>query len=891
MRRVTEGEDPFEDWIGGREGFLLGFGQIRFADDDLQQPAPVPAEARADAIADVAAALLAKPPRSVVLVGEEGVGKSVVINSAARRVHEAGWTVFEASSADVLSGTRFIGELEERVRMMLDAAALRPLLWVLPDLHDALSAGAYHERPRGLVDLVLPYLERGSLVMLSEAQPASWAALVQARSRVRSVFHAVRLEPLSADETIALARADLAGLRSSLPDPELREGLELARQYLPGLAPPGNLLRLLRGTVRRLREGGRDTAALHIADLLDTLAEATGLPVDLLDGRRRLDLDQIRSFFEQRVLGQPEAVGYLVERIAMIKAGLTDPTRPQGVFLFAGPTGTGKTELAKTLAQYLFGSAARMIRLDMSEYQTPDSLERLLAGPESQEESGLITSIRKQPFSVLLLDEFEKAHPKIWDVFLQVFDDGRLTDRSGNVADFRHCVVILTSNLGVKAEPGAQIGFAPTAGAFRPEAVERAVRETFRPEFLNRLDRIVVFQPLARDVMRELVEKELKDVMSRRGVRTRPWAVEWDESAIDFLLQQGFTPDLGARPLKRVVEQHVLVPLARAIVEHDVPQGDQFLFVRSRHGRSIEVQFFDPDEPQAVATGAEQPGAEPDGLRAIAYDSTGSPAEVRFLGEAFERLVEVVRARDWHERKAKALARLNLENFWEAPDRFAVLGNAEYMDRIEAGFATAESLRQRLQRSQRIDSGASPQVAQLLAQRLYLLETALDGLQRGTPRDAFLLIRASGGPDTGNQQFVGRLAEMYRAWARRRGMRLEELPNPLDGAHALFAISGFGAYAILRPEAGIHQLEVPNRTRSFDRHAAVVQVAPRPEEPASATPGGLRAQAKWALAESGESSIVVRRYREDPSPLVRDSVRNWKTGRIDRVLAGDFDLI
>jgi ATP-dependent Clp protease ATP-binding subunit ClpC len=390
--------------------------------------------------------------------------------------------------------------------------------------------------------------------------------------------------------------------------------------------------------------------------------------------------------------------------------------------------------------------------------------------------------------------------------------------------------------------------------------------------------------------MRQLVEKELKDAMGRRGVRTRPWAVEWDESAIDYLLQQGFTPDLGARPLKRVVEQHVLVPLARVIVEHEVPQGDQFLFVRARHGRAIEVQFVDPDEPEAVATGAEQPGAEPDSLRSIARDPTGSPAEVHFLSESFQALVEVVRAQEWHERKAQALARLGQGNFWETPDRFAVLGGAEYMDRIEAGFATAESLLQRLLRSQRIDSGASPRVGRLLAQRLYLLETALDGLRRGMPRDAFLLIRASD-PGAENHEFAGRLAEMYRAWARGRGMRLEEVPNPFDGAQVLFAISGFGAYAILRPETGIHQLEVPKRPRSFDRQVAVVQVAPQPEEPSSATAGGLRAQAEWALTESGQSSKVVRRYREQPSPLVRDSVRMWKTGRIDRVLAGDFDLM
>jgi ATP-dependent Clp protease ATP-binding subunit ClpC len=528
-----------------------------------------------------------------------------------------------------------------------------------------------------------------------------------------------------------------------------------------------------------------------------------------------------------------------------------------------------------------------MIRLDMSEYQTADSLERLLAGPESEESSGLISSIRKQPFTVLLLDEFEKAHPNIWDVFLQLFDDGRLTDRGGNVADFRHCVVILTSNLGSTAKKGTQVGFVPTGDGFSADAVGRALRTTFRPELLNRLDRVVVFQPLSRAVMREIVQKELREAMTRRGVRTRPWAVEWDETAIDFLLQSGFTSDLGARPLKRVVERHVLVPLAKAIVEHEVPEGDQFLFVRSRTGRALEVQFVDPDEPEGVATGAEQPGARPESLRGIACDPTGSPAEVSFLREAFESVSSTLRTSEWDERKRSALDRIGSVEFWDAPDRYSVLGRAEYIDRLEAGVRTAESLLERLLRSQRTGNEASPRVAQLLAQRLYLLEVALDDLEHATPRDAFLSITPAS-EDGREVEFADAIAAMYRGWARSRGMRLEEV----SAEHgSLLALSGFGAYAILKQESGVHVLETPKSPRTYERHAVHVQVAPQPEEPPGAVAGGIREQAEWALRQAPESATVVRRYRREPSPLVRDSVRHWKTGRIDRVLAGDFDLL
>jgi ATP-dependent Clp protease ATP-binding subunit ClpC len=911
----------YESWRSERVDleFIKSFGRVWGADNGREI---VLLDSIAARVRELETTIADDPPRSIVLVGDAGVGKTASLRALANRLRKVRWTVFEATAADMLSGQSYIGQLEGRIQTIVRQVGGKRALWVIPNFHELLWAGRHQYSPVSVLDLLFPSIESGQLRIIGEVPTAAYEQLVRLRPKVRNAMQIFRVAPLADDETLDLARrwasqesTDGPGANKipRISEEVLHEAFQLARQYLADKAAPGNLLLFLEATRQRIAAANDVTSReIELDDLLVTLSQLTGLPVSILDEREGLDLGELRTFFERRVLGQPEAVECLIERVAMIKAGLTDPTRPQGVFLFVGPTGTGKTEIAKALAEFLFGSAERMIRLDMSEFQSAEALDRILGESHETSDSGaLVNLIRKQPFSVVLLDEFEKAHANVWDLFLQVFDDGRLTDRRGNTADFRHCVVIMTSNLGATLPHGDSIGFSGEQAQFTPTGVERAVSRTFRREFVNRIDRVVVFRPLGIGIMRELLRKELNDVLGRRGLRTRQWAVEWDDSAIDFLLRKGFTADLGARPLKRAIERYVLSPLAMTIVNHQFPEGDQFLFLRSApDGESIDVQFVDPDAPDEEAKLlAEQDFLQKSSvqsselrLETIALDSRGTPDEVQFLQHTFRSLLGVIEKDEWRSRKNDALAQTQLSGFWDQPERFAVLGMAEYMDRIEAGLDTAGSLLARLAGHRARSRQRYPaNLVTRVAEQLYLVDAALRGFSNGEPRDAFLCIRAvrEGADESASDGFAQRLTVMYRSWAEKRRMQLRIIEENLNGQgegdgsyRAVLAVSGFGSYTILRPEDGLHVFETPQDEKSFTRAKAVLRVVGQPDEPASQG-SGIRTQAEQALAVEGTSSqqVVVRRYREQPSPLVRDSVRGWRTGRIDLVFGGDFDLI
>jgi ATP-dependent Clp protease ATP-binding subunit ClpB len=321
-------------------------------------------------------------------------------------------------------------------------------------------------------------------------------------------------------------------------------------------------------------------------DIAQVVSAWTGIPVGkLLEGESQKLLD-LETVLGERVVGQPEPVRTVSDAIRRARAGISDPNRPTGSFLFLGPTGVGKTELAKTLAEFLFDDERAMVRIDMSEYGERHSVSRLVGAPPGYvgyDEGGQLTeAVRRRPYSVILLDEVEKAHPEVFDILLQVLDDGRLTDGQGRTVDFRNVILILTSNLGSQFLVDPDLDWDK-----KTEAVMNVVRNTFRPEFLNRLDDTVMFHPLGKEQLKEIVDIQLDNLGAR--LANRRLTLDVSNEAKDWLVEHGYEPAYGARPLRRLIQTAVGDPLARELLGGQVTDGDTVKVTSAANGEGLLI--------------------------------------------------------------------------------------------------------------------------------------------------------------------------------------------------------------------------------------------------------------------------------------------------------------
>ncbi|MBX3734132.1 MAG: AAA family ATPase [Verrucomicrobiae bacterium] len=785
-------------------------------------------------------------PRSIALLGKSGVGKTALVNELVRGLwnpENGGWRVIRMSPTDFVAGTRYSGEWETKLAELVRLISRpRKVLLYVPNLSDLSAVGRWSGSNNNVAAALAPQLADGSVVILGESTPEEFERGLGGEPALQRLFDRILVEEATVADTRDLLNALRLAERPDLGDDVLRAIQEASESFLGHLGRPGGAATLLRSVVVAVKDAARPVTT---RDVFEVLSTSTGIPVELLDDGQKLDLERLRNFFDQRIIGQPEAVSAVMDAATLIKSGLTDPGKPFSVMLFVGPTGVGKTELARALAEAIFGDVGRLLRFDMSEFASPESFVRLIGAPG---EPGLLTdAVKQRPFSVLLLDEIEKSHLNVFDLCLQLFDAGRLTDGRGHLVDFRKCVVILTSNVGA-GTPAAPIGFgrSETSPAAERDRTFRELSRVFRPEFLNRLDRIVQFQALSLESAERIARRELDQVLKRSGVVRRQLTMDLDPEVLSLLVKRGYSAHFGARPLKRTVETHVVLPLARAISTGRTRPGS-VVHLGVEEGE-VRVRIVPPAAGPAAAGVQNMPAAVPSasnpwvllGERLAALESAGWPSP---------------------ERKTELVARTAEPGFFmDHPRRDATF---DELHRIEEFLSRRRRLREAMDRVQSRETRADPGAA--LRDLLDEVETELGHLEfiirhpgAEALADAWVVltrVQAEG-------ESAGSLASLVGAYegmsTRRQFQVLRAAERHEEPAEvAVLLVQGLGATALFSGEAGLHEfhhrVRVKNarigREQTRDHKALVrVDVFPAPPEPPAgfATSAGIKVSARAA---------------------------------------------
>jgi ATP-dependent Clp protease ATP-binding subunit ClpC len=594
-------------------------------------------------IQQVVEVLTRRRKNNAALIGEAGVGKTAIAEGLALRIAQDevpeplhGVRVVALDLSGMIAGSQLRGAFEQRLKAALDevVAAEGKVILFVDELHTVLGAGAA-EGTMDAANMLKPMLTRGDLRMIGATTLSEYRNIERDAALARR-FSPVMVEEPSIEDTVAI----LTGLRAQyeqhhrvqIADEAIEAAARLSDRYITEYHLPDKAIDLIDLAAARLRLKGAgadtrqrleternrlaaekqaavdaeyyedagklkleiDAITSRLADLPETevtgavvgeteiaavVATRTGIPVGELVAAEIERLGTLEEDLHQRVVGQHAAVQAVSETIRHARAGLAEPDRPLGSFLFMGPTGVGKTELAKTLTERLFATEKALVRIDMSEYREPHTVARLIGSPPGYVGYGdggqLTEPVRRRPYSVVLLDEIEKAHPEVWNVLLQVLDDGRLTDGEGRTVDFTNTVVVMTSNLGA-GQAKRPIGFAAGETEADDDRIRAAAKRAFLPEFLNRIDEVVVFEPLTPDQVQSIGALICAQIAERlrqeRGVE-----LEVAPELIARLATEGFDPEFGARPLKRHLRRTLERELTRAILDGTIGDGDRVL--------------------------------------------------------------------------------------------------------------------------------------------------------------------------------------------------------------------------------------------------------------------------------------------------------------------------
>jgi ATP-dependent Clp protease ATP-binding subunit ClpC len=767
---------------------------------------------RAEVVAKIVQ-LLARQ-RSVLLVGASGVGKTKVVHQVAREMGRSGRAkVFEFSVSQLLTGTKYLGEWETKAARIIEGAVAAGAILYFSDIWNLPTGGKSSNRDVTAWDLVRPYVEQARLQLIGEITPDQLSVLTRV-SRFVALFESVAIPALRQDEILEIVSAEAKRLRLDASPAAIRRAVELCQQFLPVAEGPGPAIELLaqicdyQSQKREINE----PEELSPQFVEKVFSIYSGLPLLIVSPSVRKPVAEIAAWFEERIIGQRDAIRAVVETIALYKAGLHDPSRPIASFLFVGPTGVGKTELARAVAKFLFGTESRLLRFDLSEYKDYHAFQLLIGDPSKPEQpAALIDPVRAKPFQVVLLDEIEKAHANVWDLLLQLLDEGRLTPASGKTVSFRNTIVIATSNVGARDQSRAAPGFV-SGVAEANDRLRLALEAAFRPEFLNRFQHVVSFHRLSEEHVRQIARLELARVLGRQGITARRIAVDVTPAALDLIVKDGYDEKYGARALRRTVQRLVTVPIAMLLLARPVEDGSIVRLVPAAGRMEVEVV----DTPETRAHKAE---ARP--LKTRRFGQLSSRKGIRdVLDELESARAELVRDLDPIRRAREAAAtpqwtaKLSPEELvrWgrHREAALAVDGRLDHLAHTEAELAAwLDRAATREERRRLVDAIARFDLELAAARRELLV------MPDGSIADVIVELASL---DASNEHAI-ELFHVYRRWAERRGYFVELICEPLArGEPIVVGFTGPYAFGYLRLESGHHRFR-------DERSSGVVRVA------------------------------------------------------------------
>ena len=573
-----------------------------------------PLVGREDEIQRVIQILGRRRKNNPMLVGDPGVGKSAIVEGIAIKIVTgdippslADKRLISLDLGSIVAGTKYRGDFEKRLKSIINEVAANPdVILFIDEFHTIVGAGG----ASGSLDaanMLKPALARGDIQCIGATTLDEFRKIVEKDGALDRRFQKIMVEHTDIQHSISI----LDRLKTNYEkhhnviytDEAIEACVRMSDRYITDRCLPDKAIDAMdeAGSMVRLKNP-KKTGHVTAEDVASIISKMTGIPSGRIAEGEGNKLMKMRAKLQGRIIGQDDAIDKVVRAIQRNRAGIKDPGKPIGTFLFFGPTGVGKTQLAKALAEYLFDSEENMVRLDMSEYMEKFNVSRLIGAPPGYvgfEEGGQLSErVRRKPYCVVLLDEIEKAHPDVFNVLLQVMDEGRLTDSNGRTVSFRNTIVIMTSNVGSREleEYGSGVGF-NTAGrnvqGNRKSVLEKAVRKAFPPEFINRVDEQIFFNSLTKEDIEKIIDIELKGLKNR--VKEAGFELNVTPAAKRFVAEAGYDPSYGARPLKRAIQKHIEDPVSEHIIMSRMMSGKKEL----THNK-IRVSISDDKESTIV---------------------------------------------------------------------------------------------------------------------------------------------------------------------------------------------------------------------------------------------------------------------------------------------------